>query len=53
MPVGVREEDRRGLGHWGVGSCFGLFEVGPIGLIVWPMGLVETGREATGKRVLG
>jgi len=31
VPVGVREEDRRGLGHWGVGSCFGLSRLGLLG----------------------
>ena len=35
VPVGVREEDRRGLGHWGVGSCFGLSRLGLLG---WSFG---------------
>ena len=43
----------KGTGPLGSGELLWPFEVGSIGLIVWPMGLVETGREATGKRVLG
>jgi len=31
VPVGAKEEDRRGLGHWGVGSCFGLSRLGLLG----------------------
>ena len=38
----------KGTGPLGSKELLWPFEVGPIGLIVWPMGLVETEREATG-----
>jgi hypothetical protein len=38
----------KGTGPLGGGELLWPLEVGSIGLIVWPIGLVETGREATG-----